>query len=109
MNTYGEISISLLRPNNKVFGFVAAAVLLIFGGIVVFYAAAAFGKAKESLQWTPVEGVVLSAVTHVPGEGPDYLTVQYSYRFNGVTLRGDRICFGMRSIGEKRLKPLGAG
>jgi hypothetical protein len=104
-NDMGEVTMSLLelKPNSKATWFVASAVLLLTGSLITFYSVSGCVQAGRALHWQRVPGDLVSVASHVPGEGPDYMTVQYRYDFGGRPYQGDRICFGAASEGSEKL------
>jgi hypothetical protein len=104
-----EISIPLLKSNGKAAGFIGAVCLLTFGSLVMVFSSVAVINAKRSLHWMPVSGKIVSADRHSPSDGSDFLMIKYDYKIGDAIYQGDKICFGMGSIGEKKISSVRAG
>src|SRR5258708_33086283 len=95
MDDKAAISISLLSPtaNKRTVGIAASVLVLLVGGVFVFYSLSSLRKGTNSLRWNRVQGQVISPGWHSHSEGPDYPSVRYRYSIDGQQYEGNNLCF----------------
>src|SRR5437764_73429 len=110
MDDNAAISIPLLSPTAKktTVGIAATVLLLLVGGMFVFYSVSSLRKGTDSLRWNRVQGQVLSLGWHSPSDGPDYPSVRYSYSIDARQYEGNNLCFGASSETSCKLPGLAA-
>jgi hypothetical protein len=87
---------------------VASVLLLLVGGMFVFYSQSSLRRGTNSLRWNRVQGQVISLAWHSPSEGPDYPSVRYHYSIDGQQYEGSNLCFGAASEASRKLPYLAA-